>query len=163
MTRNLPPNCEKISNYAMCIATSKSLGREGVVGAQQIGALWRLYPSSQENRIELLTKGIIPEGVLINVSSQNPFLVRGGDGEEIPSTKLTLSDLPLSVANDTVKTALVKKGLKLRSKLKMEGIRDPDGQLTEWLSGRRFVYIDLPKSTIESTLQIGQFKARVYY
>ncbi|GFR62371.1 hypothetical protein ElyMa_001870800 [Elysia marginata] len=93
----------------MCIAASKTLGREGVVGAQQIGALWRLYLSSQEKRIELLTKGIILEGMLINISSQNLFLVIGGDGEEIPSTKLTLSDLPLSVANDTVETALVKK------------------------------------------------------
>ncbi|GFS19155.1 hypothetical protein ElyMa_001538700 [Elysia marginata] len=71
-------------------------------------------------------------------------------------------DLPISVASDTVETALIKKGLKMRSTIKMESIRDPDGNLTEWLSSRRFVYIDVPKSSIETTIQIRQLKARLY-
>ncbi|GFR65123.1 hypothetical protein ElyMa_000197400 [Elysia marginata] len=135
LSRNLPANCEKITNYKMCLAASKTVGRDCVLGAQQIGALWRLYPSSQQKRVELLTKGIVIEEKLINVASQNPFIIRGGDGVEIPSTKLTISDLPISVASDTVETALIKKGLKMRSRIKMEAIRDPDGNLTEWLSG----------------------------
>ncbi|GFR68795.1 hypothetical protein ElyMa_000285700 [Elysia marginata] len=110
LSRNLRTNCEKITNYKMCLAASKTVGRDGVLGAQQIGALWRLYPSSQQKRVELLTKGIVIEEKLINVASQNPFIIRGGDGVEIPSTKLTIS-----VASDTVKTALIKKGLKMRS------------------------------------------------
>ncbi|GFS25637.1 hypothetical protein ElyMa_001692200 [Elysia marginata] len=105
------------------------------------------------------------EEKLINVASPNPFnvIVRGGDGVEISSTKLTISDLPISVASDTVETALIQKGLKIRSRIKMEAIRDPNGNLTEWLSGRRFVYIDVPKINIQTTIQLGQFKARLYY
>ncbi|GFS19679.1 hypothetical protein ElyMa_005038900 [Elysia marginata] len=95
----------------MCLAASKAVGREGVLGVQKIGALWRLYPSSQQKRVELLIKGIMIEEKLMNVASQNPFIIRGGDGVEIPSTKLTISDLPISVANDTVETALIKNGL----------------------------------------------------
>ncbi|GFS17881.1 Gag protein [Elysia marginata] len=45
----------------------------------------------------------------------------------------------------------------------MEAIKDPDGNLTEWLSGRRFVSIDVPKTSIETTIQTGQFKVRLYY
>ncbi|GFR77506.1 hypothetical protein ElyMa_000510100 [Elysia marginata] len=45
----------------------------------------------------------------------------------------------------------------------MEGIRDPQGKLTEWLSGRRFVWIDLPKTTIDPVINVGLFKGRLFY
>ncbi|GFR92303.1 hypothetical protein ElyMa_006197300 [Elysia marginata] len=65
------------------------------------------------------------EEKLINVASQNPFIIRGGDGVEISSTKLTISDLPISVASDTVETALIKKGLKMRSTIKWKRSETP--------------------------------------
>ncbi|GFR66097.1 hypothetical protein ElyMa_003675600 [Elysia marginata] len=45
----------------------------------------------------------------------------------------------------------------------MEGIRDPQGKLTEWLSGRRFVWIDVPKTNIEQYIDVSQFKARLFH
>ncbi|GFS06386.1 hypothetical protein ElyMa_006542700 [Elysia marginata] len=45
----------------------------------------------------------------------------------------------------------------------MEGIRDPPGKLTEWLSGRRFVWIDLPKATIDPVINVGLFKGRLFF
>ncbi|GFS23004.1 hypothetical protein ElyMa_006965700 [Elysia marginata] len=45
----------------------------------------------------------------------------------------------------------------------MEGIRDPQGKLTEWLSGRRFVWIDVPKTNIEQYIDVSQFQARLFH
>ena len=162
LAKNLPQE-EKTTSYQICIAASKTVGRDGVLGAQLIGSLFRIYLSNAEARVALLSKGLSLEGRTIEVCSQNPFSVRDGSGEEIPSTRLTVSDLPISVSNEALESALSKKGLKLRSKLKMEGIRDPQGKLTEWLSGRRYTWIDLPKASIDPYVMVGQMKAKIYY
>ena len=45
----------------------------------------------------------------------------------------------------------------------MEEVRDREGKLTEWLSGRRFVFIGLPKCSIERMIVVGPFKAKLFY
>ena len=45
----------------------------------------------------------------------------------------------------------------------MEESGDREGKLTEWLSGRRFVVIDLSKTAIEKIMNIGPFKATLFY
>ncbi|GFR87723.1 interferon-induced helicase C domain-containing protein 1 [Elysia marginata] len=131
LARNLPDG-ENYTNYDICLAASKSIGRQEVGGAQRINSLWRIYVNGPEARIKLLSKGLTINGINIEVSSQNPLLLRGSDGKEVPTTKLLISDIPISVANEALEAALIKKGLTLRSKIKMEGIRDPQGKLTEW-------------------------------
>ena len=42
-------------------------------------------------------------------------------------------------------------------------MRDREGKLTEWLSGRRSVFIDLPKCSTERTIDVGPFKAKLSY
>ncbi|GFS24463.1 poly(ADP-ribose) glycohydrolase ARH3 [Elysia marginata] len=114
-------------------------------------------------RATLLAKGLGVGGRSVTVFAQNPFVVRGPDGREIPGTKIIVSDVPISLANVVIEDALKKKGVKMRSSLKMEGIRDKEGKLTEWLSGRHFAYIDVPEILMERMLNIGQFKAKIFY
>ncbi|GFS04746.1 hypothetical protein ElyMa_006503600 [Elysia marginata] len=113
--------------------------------------------------IKLLSKGLTINGINMEVSSPNPLLLRGSDGKEVPTTKLLTSDIPISGTNEALEAVLVKKGLTLRSKIKMEGIRDPQGNLTEWLSGRRFVWIDVLKTNIEQNIIVSQIKARLFH
>ncbi|GFR57551.1 hypothetical protein ElyMa_000004700 [Elysia marginata] len=127
LTRNLPDG-DAVTNYDICVAASKSVGRNGISGAQKIGALWRIYVSGPEARIDLLSKGLTIRNVHVEVSSQNPLIIRGGDGKEIQTTKLIISDIPILIANEAIEAALIKKGITLRSQLKMEGIRDPQGK-----------------------------------
>lgn len=118
LSRNLLD--ENIGNYEVCLAAAKTVGRDGILGAQKIGSLWHLYPKNSEARVCLLSKGFSIGGRQISVSAQNPFLIRGSDGEEILSTRLTVSDIPISFSNSSLEAALIKLGLKLRSKIKME-------------------------------------------
>ena len=60
-------------------------------------------------------------------------MIRGSDGEEIAGKKLIISEIPISFSNTALEAALIRKGLKLRSRLKMEEVRDREGKLTEWL------------------------------
>ncbi|GFS11945.1 hypothetical protein ElyMa_004847000 [Elysia marginata] len=114
-------------------------------------------------RATLLAKGLGVGGRSVTVFAQNPFVVRGPDGREIRGTKIIVSDVPISLANLVIEDALKKKGVKMQSSLKMEGIRDKEGKLTEWLSSRRFAYIDVPEILMERMLIVGQFKAKIFY
>ena len=45
----------------------------------------------------------------------------------------------------------------------MEEVRNREGKFTEWLSGRRFVFIDLPKCSIERMIDVVPFKTKLFY
>ena len=60
----------------------------------------------------------------------------------MPGTKLIISsEIPISFSNTALEATLINKGLKLRSRLKMEEVRGREGNWTEWVSGRRFVFL----------------------
>ncbi|GFS17866.1 hypothetical protein ElyMa_004993300 [Elysia marginata] len=156
--RELPHN---VDTYEICAAAEKTAGRGSMMGAQRIGALWRLYPRDRETRVKLLIEGITIKNQKINLHSQNPFIVRGN--YETPSTRLSISDVPISYSNTMLETNLTKLGVKIRSKITMEKVRDRSGNLTDWVTGRRIVWIEMPATTLPFTTQIGPFKAWVYY
>ncbi|GFS08573.1 hypothetical protein ElyMa_003017000 [Elysia marginata] len=117
LVRNLPEESHDCSNFELCVAAAKVIGRENVFGCQRIGQLWRIHPKNAQARLNLLAQGLAIQGQHLAVESQNPYIVRGSDGKEIPSTRLTVSDIPLSVANAAIESALIKKGVNFRSKI----------------------------------------------
>ncbi|GFS01664.1 interferon-induced helicase C domain-containing protein 1 [Elysia marginata] len=156
--RDLP---EGVTNYDLCAAGEKLIGSGGIIGSQRIGQLWRLYPSSREGRVKLLVEGLTIKNKRVKLLSQNPFLIRGN--QEIPITKLFISNLPISSSNEMITSGLEKIGVVCRSNIFMERVRDPNGKLTHWLTGRRFIWIDVPKKPIRQMINIGHFKASLYY
>ena len=48
---------EYLTNYEVCYAAEVEGGEGGVIGAQAIGKLWRIYPATSANRITMLMKG----------------------------------------------------------------------------------------------------------
>ncbi|GFR57364.1 hypothetical protein ElyMa_003454700 [Elysia marginata] len=126
--------CPKTLNWTittLCIAVAKIVDREGVLGAQRKGALWRIYLRAPETRATLLlvlAQGLCIGGGTARVSSQNPFIVRGPDSEEIPRTRPAISDVPISFSNAAIESTLTSH-----------------------------------KSNIERALEVGPFKAKLFY
>lgn len=153
----------------ICAAAERQTGYNSIEGAQRIGGLWRIYPRSQDNRMKLLMEGIVLRGVLVTLKSRNPFLVgtngETGDneGSQPPTTKLIISNVPLSYSDDDILQAIKSLNVSIQSKLIPERDRDERGRLTHWKTGRRFVYISVPASPLPRALAIGPFKAALFH
>eukprot|EP00745_Piridium_sociabile_P038879 TRINITY_DN71553_c0_g1_i1.p1 TRINITY_DN71553_c0_g1~~TRINITY_DN71553_c0_g1_i1.p1 ORF type:complete len:124 (-),score=8.24 TRINITY_DN71553_c0_g1_i1:120-455(-) len=78
----------RLSVLDICLAAEKISGQGSILGAQNIRGLWRIYPTTKEGRTELLIKGIMLRGIVIQTSNTNPFTLRDDSGEEKPTTKL---------------------------------------------------------------------------
>ena len=89
--------------------------------------------------------------------SHNLFLV-GSNGDEVQSTRLIVSDVPLSSSNKDIEDTLLKLGCKLLSPR-----RDEKGLLTQWKTGRRYIFIAVPASSLQRDIKIGIFNAKLYH
>ena len=163
-SRDIPDSFEnRPSVIDICLAAEKTSGQGSVIGAQCIRGLWRIYPATKEGRTDLLIKGMHLRGVNIQVANANPFILRDDTGEEKPSTKLWVEDLPISVAETEVEFALKKLGCELRSSIRMEKARDKDNKLTRFITGRRFVFITVPSSPLDKEIKINNFPSKLYH
>ena len=146
----------------MCMAAENVSGRDTVAGAQRIRGLWRVYPKTSEARTTLLINGVELAGRALNLCDKNPFAYPEMSNNK-PTTRLYIQDVPISVADDDIVTAIEKLGVKLLSPLKMERARNKDGKLTRFLTGRRFGLIELPAKPLEREVQLGLFRMTLFY
>ena len=147
--------------YDICLAAEKITGPGSIDGATCIKGLWRVYPMNEIARVKILTKGITIGKKLVRFECFNHF--SRGNGQESTGTRLTISNLPFSYSNDAVARNLAAAGLKLRSKISFEKARGPDRMLTDWRTGRRSVWIDLPQHEVSRHFKMGEFSAFLYY
>ena len=147
----------------VCLAAERVSGHGSVVGSQQIGGLWRVYPATREARSQLLIEGIRLRGTVVQMSNSNPFVLRDETGEEKPSTKLFVDNIPISVADTEIEHSLRKIGCELRSSIKNERARNTDGKLTRFLTGRRFVFITVPPVPLDRTVKVSIFTAKLFH
>ena len=147
--------------YDICLAAEKVTGPASIDGATCIKGLWRVYPLNEVARIKLLTKGVTMGNKLVRFEGMNPF--RRGDGAEKSGTRLMISNSPFSYSNEAVARNLSALGLKLRSKITFEKARGPDRMLTDWRTGRRSVWIDLPQTEVNRYCKMGDFSAVLFY
>ena len=104
----------------ICLAAERMCGFETILGAQDTGEVWRVYPLSRQARNQLLLEGVCLRGHRVQVYDQNSFILSGQNSVEIPSTKLWISDFPLLCANEDTESALSRLGVVLRLKLIQE-------------------------------------------
>ena len=71
-------------------SSRKSDWAETILGAQEIRGLWRVYPLARTSRNVLLIDGITFRQQTVQVHDKNPFILRGGSGEEIPAQSMDL-------------------------------------------------------------------------
>ena len=156
----------------ICAAAEKVCGFNSIEGAQRIGSLWRIYPRAREGRQKLLLHGFVLRGVSVTVKSRNPFIVKTDDGnngagdkenDQPATTRLVISNIPLSYSDSEILERVKKMGVLVFSKLISECDRDEEGKLTHWKTGRRFVYIAVPKTPLPKTIELGPFRASLYH
>ena len=98
----------------------------------------------------------------IRYESFNPFIRRYG-GQEVEGTRLVISNLPFSYSNKAVENNLRACGYRLRSHIQFEKARGPDRMLSDWKTGRRYLWADLPTKTMTKNVKMGDFMAYLYY
>ena len=152
---------EDTNVYTLCLAAERESGPRSVDGATCISGLWRIYPLIHVARETLLANGIEIGGRRLTLEASNPFQQQ--DGSEVPATRLTVSNLPLSYSNNDVLSNLTQMGVQPRSRVTMEKARRPDGSLSNWKTGRRMVWINLPARPLPRSTRIGNFLAFLYY
>ena len=163
-SRALPNEADKVYTVSeICGACEKRTGFGSILGAQKLG-VWRIYPASVQARTALLLSGVVLRGVSVSLFDKNPLIVSTRDGErEINTTKLTIGNIPISASNEDILDMTKKLGVKPRSALFMERDRDSSGGLTRWLTGRRFIYIEVPEKPLPKRVDIGPLKASLFH
>ena len=155
---------EKISEFEMCTLCEQGAGYGQMEAAQlMIGGLWRLYPKTKEARIKLLISGITIKGVAVPLLDKNPYLLFDSSGDEVPSTKVIISNLPLSASNDDLMGAMEALGVQFRSRMRYELARDQNNRLTRFKTGRRLIHISVPDTPLPRKMDVGNFKVEIYH
>lgn len=160
---DMPQHDYEYTVTELCRACEDVSGIHTMEGAQRIAGLWRLYPRSLEARANLLVSGISLSGIQVDLKDTNPYQLFNSNGNEVPTTRVVIGDVPLSCSNDDINDALLKLGCSIHSQIKYELDRDGNGKLTRFKTGRRFVFIAIPKDPLPKELRIGIFKARIYH
>ena len=83
--------------------------------------------------------------------------------EETPATKVIVGNVPISFSDQEILKSVQELGCTLRSKLIIERDRDEKGKQTHWLTGRRIIYVSVPRKPLPKFIQVGPFKASVYH
>ena len=114
----------------ICSAAEDMIGFGTIFGAQRMGQLWRLYPISLEARAKLLLVKLTIKGMKISLKSQNPFSSRDSYGKEVPTTRLTIDNVYVSVASIDIEAYLLKAGVTFRSPIIYEKSKLENGKLS---------------------------------
>ena len=158
-------------------AAEEKIGHDRIAGAMRKGGLWRVYGKTEEDRANLLTGGgkiyiVRDEGeeatsqvaYEIPLYSKNPIGNTDAQGNDIPSTRLTIDGFFFSVSSQDIKKSLEKiDGVKLNSEIYFDRERKADGTISRWANGKRFCFINTPTVPLPKTLSVGQWRANLWY
>ena len=147
----------------MCAAAEKVGGFGSILGAQILKFLWRLYPKDSKTRATLLAQGFTLFGSRVKMYAENPYVLKNGNGAEIQSTRLTVDGVPLSYSANEICGRLKEAGANLLGPLVLDRARTSEGKLTRWLTGRRWVWIELPSTPLPRTIDLSPFTGSLYH
>ena len=161
-TRDCP---QKTSTSKICKACEKISGTKSMKAAMWNKNVWILNANSEEARVFLLGAGSINiDGAMVRLYGDHPFITIDKDGNKIPSTKLVIDGIPIDVDGDIITRYLSSIGINTRSKLNFENAWDQETKsLSEWLTGKRFIYIDLPQNELKKTYKMGEYEMKLHY
>ncbi len=110
---------DDISIDEICRAAERVSGYKSIFGAQRLGALWRLYPINMEARAKLASSKLLLRNKSISLCSQNPLAMRDAQGNEVPTTKLIIDGVPVSVASQVLLDGITEVGVQTKIFLAM--------------------------------------------
>ena len=151
----------------ICRSAEQTSGHNTIDGAQQTdwGELWQIYPLTQQARLDLLSEGIVLRGETVIPNDKHPFVVPYGNGERmIQTTKVIIGNIPLSYSNQEIEEAIIRlPSVTKRSKVFDEKAREENGHLTNFKTGRRYIYIEVPPQPLPYRTKIGNYTATLYH
>ena len=159
-----------VTQLQICDVVTRVIGKGKLDGVQRIGNLWRIYPTEKAARIELfMTKTLQVEGKAVTLYDQNPYAVGLGytdmTAQQTPQQKdkLTIKNIPLSVSNSEIESLLKGQGVKFSSPLRYGHIRNEQGQLTNYKSGDRYLYVEPFNPPLPVRQKVGDFSSLAFH
>ena len=157
--RDFPPSDKLVTGEELYCALSKCVAFDNITGIQRIGSLWRIYLSRHEDRVKLITQGLHFRSAVIPVHDRNPFTK--SYNEEL--TRVTVKDIPLSVGDELIKSALEKMKCKIKGDMSRQKLR-VNGQLVNCLNGDRVCYIEPPSQPLARMFTVANiFRGRIFH
>ena len=154
-----------VSDYEILIQAEKVVGYGRAKVAQKIDGLWRVHMSDIEARYKVLQMGMTFRGKAIQTFDRNPHFFVDENGTTIETTKLSLTNLPVSVNDEELLHILKESGIEILSDLNYEHVRSPIDKtlIDRFWNANRFVIIKVPKEQLPSFIRIGKFKVYLKY
>ena len=123
--------------YRLCMAVSAVVPGH-VLGARQMCGLGEIQVKSSVARDKLLNSGFIFKEKVIFLHATDPFL-----SQNIPSEKIIFRDVPFDCNNSHIMNYLrTQPQIRIRSDVITDKIRNANNELTEFLNGDRYVYVE---------------------
>lgn len=144
----------------VCMAMEEVVDTSNIIGCQKIKNTWKLF---LKNEITKLT--IMQNGLNIRNQKVDVFCETGQSKRADKPVKVTIKDIPISVKNESIEKCLKDLGVTLKSLIKFARLRDTEGQLTPYINGDRFVYVEptILDRPIPRFILIGSFVARIFH
>lgn len=125
---------------------------------QKSDGLWRITLKCSHSRLTLLSTGLNIRGHHVTVLSKNPNLINGQE-----SVRLSISNLPYSVSNETIKKTLKNLGVTFGRDLEWD-LYHKDRKVTACKTGKRFAWIAPPKIPLPKHFKVaGKFHGFLSY
>ena len=154
-----------VTDYELLIQAEKIAGYGRAKIAQKIDGLWRIHMSDKEARYKVLTMKMTVRGKVIETFDRNPFIFVDDNGQSINTTKLSLTNLPVSVNDEELLFELKKTGVEILSDLKYEHVRSPVDKtlIDRFWNANRFLIIKVPDNELPNFLKVGKFRVYLKY
>ena len=147
-----------LTTLDVCYAVRDVVGSESYIdGAQKIGGVWRIYMLDAVARAQVLATGISLRDTQVTIYDRNPFLtphLRLGQ-EDLETTRLYVRNIPLSYDNEVISGYLKDMNVEMLGNLKYCRARTPEGKLTNFKTGDRFVEIVVPDEPLPKKKEMG--------
>ena len=155
---------KQISIFDICSAAEKTTGIGSIFGCQKVGGVHRLYPKTDLARAKLLSTGFELGGITILPNAVSPSKTYTRNGIEIPTTRLSVSNIFLSVSDTDITNAVKSAGYTTVSPPSLVCARDASGKLSNFRTGTRSFIIEVPTKPLPKTVTVqSKFTAYLFY
>ena len=143
-------------------AVTHVIGYPDTDGAQKIGGLWGVYLNSAEARIKLMNKGLVINGGLVQLYSENPYLSKQNKDDKWE--KIWIRDYPYDRPNDPLMAVLKKYvHVEFTTEIRDNRVRR-HGQSTKFRDGDRYIWAKGPiNPPLPRQENVGDDKVRIYH
>ncbi len=153
-----------LTPYEVCMSAAKIVKSEHIDGAQNVRGIWRLYFKTKAARLDVLLRKVLRIGeYMVPLYDMNPVVANLANPDEMRE-KIVVKDIPLSLSNKLIQDYLTGAGAKLTTDIRYANERDPNGKLTNFKNGDRFVYAVAPVNPIlQRHVSIANRKCRIFH